>query len=123
MGALHMVQPLYSATGFCVGVLVGLTGVGGGSLMTPLLILLFGIHPTTAVGTDLLFAASTKTLGTAVHGAARTVDWALVGLLAMGSVPATIVTLLVLSRFDLHGVTAQHVVALTLGCVLLVTAA
>jgi uncharacterized protein len=116
------IDPLYVLSGFVVGVLVGMTGVGGGSLMTPLLILLFGIHPTTAVGTDLLFAASTKTLGTVVHGASRTVDWALVGLLAIGSVPATIVTLIVLSRFNLHGAAAQHAVALTLGSVLLVTA-
>ena len=116
------IDPLYVLSGFLVGVLVGMTGVGGGSLMTPLLILLFGIHPTTAVGTDLLFAASTKTVGTMVHGAARTVDWALVGLLAIGSVPATIMTLIVLSRFDLHGATAQHAIALTLGAVLLVTA-
>src|SRR5215469_15407024 len=113
---------LYVLSGFCVGVLVGMTGVGGGSLMTPLLILLFGIHPTTAVGTDLLFAASTKTLGTAVHGAARTVDWALVGALALGSVPATLATLLVLSQFDMHGAAAQRAVALTLGAVLLFTA-
>jgi hypothetical protein len=123
MNLLAGIHPLYVLSGFCVGVLVGMTGVGGGSLMTPLLILLFGVHPTTAVGTDLLFAASTKTLGTMVHGASRTVDWALVGLLAIGSVPATIATLLVLSRFDLHGATAQHVVALTLGAVLLFTAA
>src|SRR6201985_152323 len=59
---------LYSASGLAVGFLVGLTGVGGGSLMTPLLVLLFGIHPATAVGTDLLYAAITKTAGTAVHG-------------------------------------------------------
>jgi uncharacterized membrane protein YfcA len=116
------IDPLYVLSGFCVGALVGMTGVGGGSLMTPLLILVFGIHPSTAVGTDLLFAASTKTLGTAVHGAARTVDWALVGLLAVGSVPATIVTLVVLSQFDLHGATAQHFVTLTLGIVLFITA-
>jgi uncharacterized membrane protein YfcA len=60
----HSVSPdlLYGISGFCVGVLVGMTGVGGGSLMTPLLILLFGVHPTTAVGTDLLFAASTTPL-------------------------------------------------------------
>jgi uncharacterized protein len=113
---------LYPISGFCVGLLVGLTGVGGGSLMTPLLILLFGVHPTTAVGTDLLFAASTKTVGTIVHAAARTVDWMLVTLLAVGSVPATIATLFVLSRFDLKGAAAQHVVTLTLGSVLLVTA-
>jgi hypothetical protein len=122
MVLIDTIDPLYVLSGFCVGALVGMTGVGGGSLMTPLLILLFGIHPTTAVGTDLLFAASTKTLGTAVHGAARTVDWALVGLLAIGSVPATIVTLIVLSQFDLHDAAAQHVVALTLGAVLLFTA-
>lgn len=113
---------LYPISGFCVGLLVGLTGVGGGSLMTSLLILLFGVHPTTAVGTDLLFAASTKTVGTIVHAAARTVDWMLVTLLAVGSVPATIATLFVLSRFDLKGAAAQHVVTLTLGSVLLVTA-
>lgn len=120
----HLVSPdvLYGVSGFCVGVLVGMTGVGGGSLMTPLLILLFGIHPTTAVGTDLLFAASTKATGTIVHAAARTIDWMLVTLLAIGSVPATIVTLVVLSRFDLKGATAQHVLTITLGSVLLVTA-
>src|SRR5215813_7471334 len=112
----------YGITGFCVGVLVGMTGVGGGSLMTPLLILLFGVHPTTAVGTDLLFAASTKATGTIVHAAARTVDWMLVSLLAIGSVPATVVTLVLLSRFDLKGVVAQHVITVTLGGVLLVTA-
>jgi Sulfite exporter TauE/SafE len=69
----HLVSPdvLYGISGFCVGVLVGMTGVGGGSLMTPLLILLFGVHPTTAVGTDLLFAASTKATGTIVHAAAE----------------------------------------------------
>src|SRR5271170_4624553 len=98
-----MIDPAQALSGFIVGAVVGVTGVGGGSLMTPLLILLFGIHPTTAVGTDLLFAASTKTLGTAVHAAARTVDWTLVLQLAAGSVPATIATVFVLSRFDLHG--------------------
>ncbi len=56
---------LYPLSGFVVGALVGLTGMGGGSLMTPLLILLFGVHPLTAVGTDLLYAAATKTAGTA----------------------------------------------------------
>ena len=113
---------LYTISGFCVGVLVGMTGVGGGSVMTPLLILLFGIHPATAVGTDLLFAASTKTIGTIVHAAARTVDWMLVSLLAIGSVPATIATLILLSRFDLGGGGAQHIITLTLGSVLFVTA-
>ncbi len=122
MHNLTGIDPLYVLSGFCVGVLVGMTGIGGGSLMTPLLILLFGIHPAAAVGTDLLFAASTKTVGTLVHGAARTIDWRLVGLLAVGSVPATVATLIVLSAFDLRGVMAQHIITLTLGFVLLLTA-
>jgi uncharacterized protein len=120
---LTVVDPLYVASGFGVGLLVGLTGVGGGSLMTPLLILLFGVHPATAVGTDLLFAASTKTVGTAFHAAAKTVDWPLVALLASGSVPATAVTILALSQFGLESADAQHAITLTLGVVLAVTAA
>jgi hypothetical protein len=117
-----MIDPLYVASGFGVGFLVGITGVGGGSLMTPLLILLFGIHPATAVGTDLLFAASTKTVGTACHAAARTVDWALVALLAAGSVPATAITIVALSHFNLEGAAAQHAITVILGAVLIVTA-
>src|SRR2546422_11239874 len=73
--AMHAIDPLYSVCGFVGGLLVGMTGVGGGSLMTPLLILLFGVHPATAVGTDLLFAAATKTGGSLVHGLARTIAW------------------------------------------------
>ena len=115
-------EVLYGLSGLLVGVLVGVTGVGGGSLMTPLLILLFGVHPATAIGTDLLFAASTKTTGTLVHAAARTIDWALVGLQAIGSVPATIATVVVLSHFDLKSYAAQHVIAVILGIVLLMTA-
>ena len=90
--------------------------------MTPLLILVFGIAPTAAVGTDLLFAASTKTVGTLVHGAARTINWGLVGLLAVGSVPGTVLTLVVISYLDLHGDVAQNVVTFILGLVLLITA-
>ncbi|MDI7775699.1 sulfite exporter TauE/SafE family protein [Asticcacaulis sp. EMRT-3] len=87
------VNPFYALAGLLVGALVGLTGVGGGSLMTPILVLLFGIHPATAVGTDLLYAAITKGVGTAIHGSRRTVDWRVVGLLTLGSVPATLLTL------------------------------
>jgi uncharacterized protein len=122
MQNLVSVDVLYSVSGFLVGVLVGLTGVGGGSLMTPLLILLFGIHPTTAIGTDLLFAATTKTTGTLVHAVARTIDWRLVGLLAIGSVPATIATITILSHFDLKSDAAAHAIAVALGIVLLMTA-
>ena len=71
--------------------------------MTPLLVLVFGIHPSTAVGTDLLYAAATKTVGTGVHGFKRTVQWDIVGRLAIGSVPATAVTLWLLSQNAKHG--------------------
>jgi uncharacterized membrane protein YfcA len=96
--------------------------VGGGSLMTPLLILLFGIHPITAVGTDLFYAAATKTAGTVFHGFARTVDWRLVGRLASGSVPATVLTLWVMYHFNLQSSGAQHVITTVLAVALIVTA-
>jgi hypothetical protein len=119
---MHSVDWLYTASGFCVGMLVGMTGVGGGSLMTPLLILLFGIHPAAAVGTDLLFAAGTKTAGAAVHGVNRTVDWRLVRCLASGSVPAAAVTLLILSQYNLTGRAVQHFLSVALGTALVATA-
>ena len=95
---------LYSMSGFAVGILVGMTGVGGGSLMTPLLILLFGIHPSTAVGTDLLYAAITKTAGATFHGLNRTIDWRITSRLAMGSVPATVMTIFFLHRMAAQGI-------------------
>jgi uncharacterized membrane protein YfcA len=122
MNAVHSVPLLYTISGFCVGLLVGLTGVGGGSLMTPLLILLFGVHPTTAVGTDLLYAAVTKSAGSAVHGFNRTVDWRIVGRLASGSVPMTIITIAGLSYFDIKGEGAKHLIGAVLAVALLFTA-
>lgn len=115
-------DPLLSISGFLVGLLVGQTGMGGGSLMTPILVLLFGVHPATAVGTDLLYASVTKTAGTAVHGFHHTVNWRIVGLLACGSVPATMLTLLILSRFNLDTKAASDVISLVLGVMLLLTA-
>lgn len=79
---------LYALCGLIVGALVGLTGVGGGSLMTPILVLGFGQPPAVAVGTDLLFSASTKLVATASFGFSRRVDWRIVARLALGSVPA-----------------------------------
>lgn len=117
-----MIDPLYSLSGFAVGALVGMTGVGGGSLMTPLLIFLFGVHPATAVGTDLLYAAATKTGGSLVHGYARSIDWRVVRRLATGSVPATLVTLAVLSHFNLSGDAARNLITLVLSVALLATA-
>jgi uncharacterized protein len=108
-------------SGFCVGVLVGMTGVGGGSLMTPLLILLFGVSPATAVGTDLLFAASTKSVGTLVHGMSRTIDWRIVGRLAAGSIPGTVITLIVLAMLDIKGAEARRGIAIALAGVLFLT--
>ena len=113
---------LYPASGFAVGVLVGMTGVGGGSLMTPLLILLFGIHPASAVGTDLLYAAATKTGGSLIHGFSRTVEWKIVGRLATGSVPASAACLIVLSRFDLSDAAARAAITTVLGVGLYLTA-
>jgi uncharacterized membrane protein YfcA len=117
-----MIDPLYSLSGFAVGLLVGMTGVGGGALMTPILIMLFGVHPATAVGTDLLYAAATKTGGSLVHGFARSIDWRVVGRLATGSVPATIVTLAVLSHFNLSGEAARNLITFVLSVALFLTA-
>lgn len=90
-----MLTPLlYVLCGAIVGALVGLTGVGGGSLMTPLLVLFFGLPPSTAVGTDLLFSASTKLVATASFGFSRRVDWRIVTRLAVGSVPAAAAVIL-----------------------------
>ena len=122
MTFLAGIEPLYSLAGFAVGMLVGLTGVGGGSLMTPLLVLAFGFHPATAVGTDLLYAAATKSVGTAVHGRGGTVDWKVVGRLAAGSVPSTVATLLLLAWLGGGVDGAQHVITATLGVALIVTA-
>ena len=114
---------LYSASGFGVGMLVGLTGVGGGALMTPLLVLLFGIHPATAVGTDLLYASITKTAGTVVHGLSDTVDWKITRRLAYGSVPATAVTLAFLAYFSHRsGGGAAGLITTVLGFALILTA-
>jgi uncharacterized protein len=111
----------YTLSGFCVGFLIGLTGVGGGSLMTPLLVLLFGFHPATAVGTDLLYASVTKTCGTAVHHIEKTVEWRVVGRLAAGSVPASAITLLLISR-QLHTSAVASLISYVLGYALLLTA-
>ncbi len=117
-----MIDPLYAFSGFVVGMLVGMTGVGGGSLMTPVLILLFGVHPATAVGTDLLYAAVTKTGGSLVHGFSRSIDWRVVGRLASGSIPATVMTLALLSYLRLDDSAARSLITLVLCMALFITA-
>jgi uncharacterized membrane protein YfcA len=113
---------LYPSVGLGIGMLVGLTGVGGGSLMTPMLVLVFGIHPAVAVGTDLLQVSITKAAGSLVHGARNTIDWRIVRTLAAGSIPATVLTLLLLSRIDLHSPAAQGIITDILGVSLIATA-
>jgi len=113
---------LYTFSGFAVGLVVGLTGVGGGSLMTPLLVLVFGVAPVTAVGTDLLFAALTKAGGAWAHARRGNVEWHVVGWLAAGSVPASAATLVLLHVFVPHPGKLSAIVSLALGVALILTA-
>jgi len=109
--------------GFAVGLIVGLTGVGGGSLMTPVLIFFFGVKPHLAIGTDLLFAAFTKMGGTVSMARQRLVPWRVVGLLCAGSIPAALAALWLLHRMGPATAQAQHLMTSTLGIALLLTAA
>ncbi len=109
--------------GFAVGLIIGLTGVGGGSLMTPILIFFFGIKPYMAVGTDLLFAAFTKMGGTVSLARQRLVPWRVVGQLCAGSIPASLITLAVLHRLGPASPEVQKLMTTTLGMALLLTAA
>jgi len=123
MSVLSHFDLMHAVAGLLVGILVGLTGVGGGSLMTPLLVLMFGVNPQTAVGTDLLFASLTKTVGTGVHGWRETVDWRIVRRLATGSVPAAGLTLLALSQFGPVAKHTTNVILIIIAVMLLLTAA
>jgi uncharacterized protein len=109
---------LYVLCGGCVGLLIGLTGVGGGSLMTPLLVLGFGQPPAVAVGTDLVFSATTKLAATTASGFGRRVDWRIVGRLALGSVPACAAVLSWLWTLDRTPVVLDAVVSRCLAVVL-----
>src|SRR5437867_5550159 len=99
-----------------------MTGVGGGSLMTPLLVLLFGVAPATAVGTDLLYAALTKAGGVVVHARRRHVRWDIVGRLAVGSLPGALLTIGVLDFSGIDRVAFTRIVTQTLGVALILTA-
>ena len=107
--------------GFFVGVAVGVTGVGGGSLMTPILVLLFGYAPTTAVGTDLWFAAITKIVGGTVHNHHGSIDWQVIRRMCLGSVPACILTLIWMYMTRTQQ-TSHGLIIHALGIVLLATA-
>ena len=106
--------------GLVVGFIVGLTGVGGGSLMTPIL-LWFGISPTTAVGTDLLYAAITKAGGVYVHNKKMNINWTITGWLSLGSIPAALLTLYVLHVLNADTTALNSVIKYSLGWALVFT--
>ena len=111
---------LYTLAGGSVGFVVGVTGVGGGSFMTPLL-LAFGFQPAVAVGTDLLYAAITKAGGVLSHQKQNTIQWTIVRKLCYGSIPATLLTLGVLNYLQREGISYQHILTKTLGVMLIIT--
>ena len=112
----------YTIAGFVVGFIVGMTGIGGGSLMTPILVLGFGVQPAIAVGTDLLYAAITKAGGIFVHNSKGSVEWRIVGLLAAGSVPTSIVMIFVLKWLEARGIHYGAIITSTLSIALILTA-
>lgn len=116
-------DPNYAVTGLLVGILVGMTGMGGGALMTPLLILILGVKPTVAVGSDLAYAGITKIVGAVAHRKQRTVNVKLALRLAAGSAPGSLFGVWVLERFRAQlGEGAETIVVRALGAMLFVTA-
>lgn len=107
-------------SGLVVGTAVGATGVGGGSLMTPLLILVYGVNPAVAVGTDLMYASISKSFGVLLHGRNGTVDWKLVWRMALGSVPACLLALLFLHSLK-PGPGTDRVIKATLALAIVTT--
>src|SRR5262245_34939223 len=119
---MHL-QSLYPVVGLIVGLIVGLTGVGGGSLMTPTLAALFQCPVDPASGTDLVFASLTKMAGVAAHGVRGNVNWRIVTRLGAGSLPASIATIFAISQFKAQGKPLDHIVLPLLGFSLVATAA
>src|SRR3984893_3385854 len=117
-----MIEFPYFIDGYVLGAIVGLTGVGGGSLMTPLLVLVFGVAPVTAVGTDLLYAGLTKAGGAVSHGLKGHVDWRVTGLLASGSIPGAALALAALAMLPPASASTRIVVSTALGIMLVLTA-
>lgn len=111
----------YSIAGFIVGFIVGMTGVGGGSLMTPILVLGFSIKPAVAVGTDLLYAAITKSSGILVHNKKGSINWRIVGLLSLGSLPASIIAVNLLQYLGRTGINYDRLITMSLSIALILT--
>jgi uncharacterized membrane protein YfcA len=119
-----MVPPLdflYILAGAVVGFIIGLTGVGGGSLMTPLLVLGFNVQPAVAVGTDLLYAAITKASGVWTHQKLKNIDWAIVKNLSLGSIPGSIICIYIIKKFEISGDAFEQLISVTLGIMLILT--
>lgn len=116
------IDPALVAAGFFVGLLVGLTGMGGGAVMTPFLITVVGVGPVVAVGTDLIYSSATKIVGAWLHTRQRTVDLALVRRLAIGSVPAGLAAVALLDALPKIGLDADQAVKRALGAVLVLVA-
>ena len=112
---------LYILAGAAVGFVIGLTGVGGGSLMTPLLVLGFNIQPAIAVGTDLLYAAITKASGVWSHQKLKNINWPIVKNLSLGSIPGSVVCIYIIQHFNLSGEVFEHIISITLGFMLIMT--
>ncbi len=113
-------DPLFTLAGLLVGICIGLTGVGGGALMTPILVLGFGIPAVIAVGTDLVYAAVTKASGVWFHGRRGSIRWSLVGYLSLGSLPATLVSIAVLDYLQPEG-RHEQLITVALGVTLIFT--
>ncbi|AKH20166.1 sulfite exporter TauE/SafE family protein [Sedimenticola thiotaurini] len=113
-------DPLFTLAGFVVGLCVGLTGVGGGALMTPILVMGFGIPAALAVGTDLVYAAITKASGVWFHGRKASIRWRLVAHLAIGSLPAALITVVLLDQMVPNG-SQERLISLALGITLMFT--
>ena len=111
----------FTFAGFIVGFIIGLTGVGGGSLMTPILVLVFSIKPAIAVGTDLLYAAITKGGGIFSHHRQGSIDWRIVRLLSMGSIPATLSAVFILQQLASRGINYEPIITSTLSIALILT--
>lgn len=113
---------MYAFAGASVGFVVGMTGVGGGSLMTPILVSVFGIKMAVAVGTDLLYAAITKSNGVFSHARQNTVEWCIVKHMLLGSVPASLITSVCLFKLSESGVQYDQYLTVVLGVMLILTA-
>ncbi len=124
MNAGIFVSPMdisFTIAGFVVGFIIGLTGVGGGSLMTPILVLVFSIKPSIAVGTDLLYAAITKAGGIFSHQKQGTIDWRVVRLLSTGSIPAALSAVFILKQLAKMGINYEPIITSTLSIALILT--